>query len=230
MTEEEIDHLVTRVIQRLQPPVLVMVGAAEGYRPLIRRRLAGCGQRLHLALEDGIVDAAQWQAIGEIIPYGTWQAALPSMAWRAVIVPFLDYPLAADLANGTLRSPVARRLHDALLAGLPVLALRYHCDPDSELNQLCGAASQTPYASQMHATLARLTACGVTLCSMNELLAKLVAGPGASVPTPVGGARRYLTVTDIVNNPALAAASDAVLTDAASDFLKNRNKEPYLNK
>ena len=230
MTDEEIDRLVTRVIQRLQPPVLVMVGAADGYRPLIRHRLAGCGQRLHLMLEDGMADAAQWQAIGEIIPSGTWQAARPSMAWRAVIVPFLDYPLAADLVNGNLHSPVARQLHEMLLAGLPILALRYHCDPDSELNQLCGAVSQTPYASQMHATLARLTACGVTLCSMNELLEKLAAGPGASVQTPVSGARRYLTVTDIVNNPTLAAASDAVLTDAASDFLKNRNKEPYLNK
>jgi hypothetical protein len=64
-------------------------------------------------------------------------------------------------------------LHDALLGGLPVLALRYHCDPASELNQLRGAVSTTPYAGHMQATLARLTACGVTLCTMNELLAKL---------------------------------------------------------
>jgi len=31
-----------------------------------------------------------------------------------------------------------------------------------------------------------------------------------------------------VNNPALACAPEAQLTDAAIDFLKNRKKEPYL--
>jgi hypothetical protein len=122
----------------LRPPVLVMVGPAAGYRQAIRSRLAGCGQRLQLALDENVQDAAQWQAIGETLPCNAWQEALPSESWRAVVVPFLDYPLAADLLNGTLQNPQARRLHDALLAGLPVLALRYHCDPASELNQLRG--------------------------------------------------------------------------------------------
>lgn len=82
----------------------------------------------------------------------------------------------------------------------------------------------------MQSTLTRLTACGVTLCTMNELLAKLAAGTEAPAQAPTAGARRYLTVTDIVNNPALACAPAAQLTDAAIDFLKNRKKEPYLNK
>ena len=55
---------------------------------------------------------------------------------------------------------------------------------------------------------------------MNELLAKLDAptAPAAASSEP----RRYLTVTDVVNNPALAAAPRAQLTDAAIDYLKNR--------
>ncbi|HCA2919669.1 TPA: hypothetical protein MNT85_005093, partial [Klebsiella pneumoniae] len=69
-------------------------------------------------------------------------------------------------------------------------------------------------------TLARLEACGVFLGTMNELLAKLDAptAPAAVNSEP----RRYLTVTDVVNNPALAAAPRAQLTDAAIDYLKNR--------
>ncbi|HCA1984472.1 hypothetical protein FAZ24_02485, partial [Klebsiella pneumoniae] len=68
--------------------------------------------------------------------------------------------------------------------------------------------------------LARLEACGVFLGTMNELLAKLDAptAPAAVNSEP----RRYLTVTDVVNNPALAAAPRAQLTDAAIDYLKNR--------
>ena len=56
---------------------------------------------------------------------------------------------------------------------MPVLALRYHCDPPASKTSCAGADSTTPYAGHMQSTLSRLTACGVTLCTMNELLAKL---------------------------------------------------------
>ncbi|WP_232556277.1 hypothetical protein [Klebsiella variicola] len=220
MTDEQIEGVVARILQRLRPPVLVMVTAADGYRAAIRQRLASCGYPLRLALEEGLADAAAWQETGEILAPSAWQDALPAAPWRAVLLPFLDYTLASDLLNGTLRSPLARCAHEALLTGIPVLALRYHCDPLSELNQLRGAQADSAYAGHLQATLARLEACGVFLGTMNELLAKLEA-PAA--PAAVGSEpRRYLTVTDIVNNPALAAAPHAQLTDAAIDYLKNR--------
>lgn len=220
MTDEQIEGLVARILQRLQPPVLVMVSAADGYRAAIRQRLASCGYPLRLALEDGLADAAAWREVGEIIPSSAWQDALPSAPWRAVLLPFLDYPLASDLLNGTRSSPLARCAHEALLKGIPVLALRYHCDPLSELNQLRGAQADSAYTGHLLATLARLEACGVFLGTMNELLATLDAptAPAATSSEP----RRYLTVTDVVNNPALAAAPYAQLTDAAIDYLKNR--------
>lgn len=68
MTDEQIEGLVARVLQRLRPPVLVMVTAADGYRAAIRQRLASCGYPLRLALEDGLADAAAWREVGEIIP------------------------------------------------------------------------------------------------------------------------------------------------------------------
>ncbi len=227
MTDQQMEDLVERIIQRLRPPVLVMVTAAAGYRHAIRQRLAGCGESLHLALDSGIDDGEQWRAIGKTLPAADWQQELPSASYKALLLPFLDYPLAADLVKGSLHGPVARRVHDALLSGLPVLALRYHCDPASELNQLRGAQPDSAYAGHMQATLARLAECGIALCTMNELLEKLASGREAAAP-PAIGPRRYLTVTDVVNNPALACAPEAQLTDAAIDFLKNRKKEPYL--
>ncbi|QCT21902.1 hypothetical protein FEM41_20700 [Jejubacter calystegiae] len=220
MTDEQMEHLVTRIIQRLQPPVLVMVTAAAGYRQTIRQRLSVCGQTLHFILDDDITDSAEWQSLGKVLPAGLWRETLPPEPYRALLLPFLDYPLAAALINGTLSSPIARRLHETLLNGTPVLALRYHCDPDSELNQLRGAAADSAYAGHMRATLARLAECGVTLCSMNELLEQLISRQEA--PAGASGPRRYLTVTDIVNNPTLATIPGSLLTDAASDFVKNR--------
>ncbi|MGE1561485.1 hypothetical protein [Pantoea septica] len=222
MTDEQIEWLVERIMQRLRPPVLVMVTAAAGYRHAIRQRLAGCGERLHLALESGIDDGEQWRAIGKTLPITNWHQALPSVPYKALLLPFLDYPLAADLVNGSLHSPTARRVHDALLSSVPVLALRYHCDPTSELNQLQGAQPDTAYARHMQATLGRLAECGVTLCTMNELLERLISGREATAPASI--ARRYLTVADVVNNPTLACAPEAQLTDAAIDFLKNRKR------
>ena len=227
MTDQQIECLVERILQRLKPPVLVMVAAATGYRHAIRQRLASCGESLHLALDSGIEDGEQWQALGKTLPAADWQDTLPSVPYKALLLPFLDYPLAADLVNGSLHSPLARRVHDALLSGLPVLALRYHCDPASELNQLLGAQPNSAYAGHMQATLARLADCGVTLCTMNELLERLASGSEAA-PVLTSTMRRYLTVTDVVNNPALASTPQAQLTDAAIDFLKNRKKEPYL--
>ena len=227
MTDQQMEDLVERIIQRLRPPVLVMVTAAAGYRHAIRQRLAGCGESLHLALDSGIDDGEQWRAIGKTLPAADWQQELPSASYKALLLPFLDSPLAADLVKGSLHGPVARRVHDALLSGLPVLALRYHCDPASELNQLRGAQPDSAYAGHMQATLARLAECGIALCTMNELLEKLASGREAAAPS-ASGPRRYLTVTDVVNNPALACAPEAQLTDAAIDFLKNRKKEPYL--
>lgn len=220
MSEQQIDRLVAQILQRLQPPVLVMVTAADGYRQAIRQRLAGCGQRLVLAMDETLEDAAAWHQLGEILPL----SGEPPMGYKALLLPFLDYPQAADLVNGTLQSPVARRLHEALLAGIPVLALRYHCCPHSELNQLRGAVIDSAYTAHIDATLARLAACGVTLCTMNELLEKLTTGVTAPAPAPLAATRRYLTVTDIVNNPSLAARPDVVLTDAAVDYVKTKKK------
>lgn len=225
MTDAQTERLVTLILARLQPPVLVMVTPALGYRHVIRQRLAGCGERLHLALESDIADGEQWRELGEKLP--DWQRALPQTRYKALLLPFLDYPLAAELVSGTLQSPVARRLHDALLAGIPVLALRYHCDPRSELNQLRGCSDNSRYAAHVEATLSRLTAIGVTLCTLNEMLEKLASGTDR--PTADATTRRYLTVTDIVNNPSLAGAPNVVLTDAAVDFIKAKQKTDLDN-
>ncbi|MGV3346668.1 hypothetical protein ACGVWS_13350 [Enterobacteriaceae bacterium LUAb1] len=220
MTDKDIERLVERVLQRWHSPVLVMVSAARGYRHAIRSRLAACDQRLHIVLDEDVTDGEQWQAIGKTLATDVWQDTLSLTSYRALVLPFLDYSLAAELVNGTLHSPAARRLHDALLAGLPVLALRYHCDPLSELNQLYGAAPHSAYVGHMQSILTQLATCGVVLCTMNELLKKLTSGVEA--PVPIGKSHRYITVTDLESNPALASSPGRTLTDAAVDFLKNK--------
>ena len=135
-----------------------------------------------------------------------------------VLLPFsiIRKPRSAGTAPCAIRFPAART--EALLAGIPVLALRYlHCDPHSETQPAARRAASKRYAGHLQATLARLEACGVFLGTMNELLAKLDA---PTAPAAASSERRYLTVTDVVNNPALAAG--AQLTDAAIDCQNRR--------
>ena len=87
MTDEQIEGVVARILQRLRPPVLVMVTAADGYRAAIRQRLAGSGYPLRLALEEGLADAAAWREVGEIIPSSAWQDALPSAPMPGICRP-----------------------------------------------------------------------------------------------------------------------------------------------
>ena len=78
MTDAQTDRLVTLILARLQPPVLVMVTPAVGYRHAIRQRLAGCGERLHLALDSGIDDGELWQALGDT-PVSYTHLTLPTI-------------------------------------------------------------------------------------------------------------------------------------------------------
>ncbi len=190
MTDEQIEGLVTRILQRLRPPVLVMVTAADGYRAAIRQRLAGCGYPLRLALEEGLADATAWRG-GRDYPVIdlAGSPAVSAVAGGTATVSRLSASLGS--AERHPAQSGLRCAHEALLAGIPVLALRYHCDPHSELNRLRGAQAGSAYAGHLQTTLARLEACGVFLGTMNELLAKLDAptAPAAVNSEP----RRYLT-------------------------------------
>jgi hypothetical protein len=73
MTDEQIEGVVARILQRLRPPVLVMVTAADGYRAAIRQRLAGSGYPLRLALEEGLPTPPPGGVARD--PSSTWQDA-----------------------------------------------------------------------------------------------------------------------------------------------------------
>ena len=215
MTDQQMEDLVERIIQRLRPPVLVMVTAAAGYRHAIRQRLAGCGESLHLALDSRIGDGEQWRAIGKTLAAPDWQQELPS-AYIGAATAVSRLPAGGGSAEGfpaQSRCPPRARCPAERPAGAgAALSLR----SASELNQLRGAQPDIAYAGHMQATLARLAECGIALCAMNEVLEKLASGREARRQS--AAARRYLTVSDVVNNPALACAPEAQLTDAAIDF------------
>ncbi len=129
MTDEQIEGLVTRILQSLRPPVLVMVTAADGYRAAIRQRLAGCGYPLRLRAGGGSRRRHRVARGGRdypvIDPAGS--PAVSAVAGGTATVSRLSASLGS--AERHPAQSGLRCAHEALLAGIPVLALRYHCDP-----------------------------------------------------------------------------------------------------
>jgi hypothetical protein len=125
MTDEQMEDLVARIIQRLRPPVLVMVTAAAataGNPPAaggLRRSAApGAGR--------GSADRRSGRrSVKRCRRRGRQDAAVGLHGGRCCRFSTIRWRRSAERH---LRNPQARA-HEALLAGLPVLALRYHCDP-----------------------------------------------------------------------------------------------------
>ncbi len=224
MTENEMERLVTIILQRLRKPTLLALTAARGYQQEIFDRLQALDLRFSLVVAEDADAFQHWERLGEVLPAGFLPPATAPLPYQALVLPFMDYPLAADVVSGVLQNPVSKLIHHALLSAIPVLALRYHCDPSSELNQIRGLDKNPTYMARIHHTLTQLETYGVTLCTMNELADKL--GNGTS-PAPIKNeenASRYITVTDLVSNQELARQPSARLTDAAADYLKKMKK------
>ncbi|MEA1063831.1 hypothetical protein [Erwinia sp. HR93] len=222
MSEADIERLVARIVQTLTRPVTLLVNADAGYRKEIAARLADCGVHFRVALSEGVTDAERWLKLGEAISFPTSPAAMPTRTCRALVLPFLNDSLAADVVSGVLISPAAQVIHHALLCGIPVLALRYHCDPDSELNQLRAGKGNPDYLAHRKAIVAQLKQCGVTLCAIHELEERLNADDCARERSAAPERMRYITASALERDPTLTRAAGVRLTDAAMDYVKKQ--------
>jgi len=220
MTEKDIERIVALTLQRLRPPTLLLISEAQEYQKIIHARLEACHCVYRLAFEGG-AEEALWHSLGNVHEDEGWLRTLSSVPYRAMVIPFLSYALAADVVNGVMHRSFAKAIHQALSCGLPVFALPYYCDPDSEINRLKGNSAHPGYVKHVQATLLTLKNMGVTLCSLDELIANLM---GSEISDARASVRRYITVNDIINKRVKTDIPGALLTDAASDYLKNQKK------
>lgn len=220
MTDNEIEHLVAIVLARLKKPVLLVLTAGTGYQQEIIERLAMLDMRFDIVMTDDAPKrhcSTLWGKLGKSLPCDFLHEVPPRLSYSAVVLPFMEYSLAAELVCGTLLSPVSQLVHHALISGVPTLALRYHCDPHSELNELRGFDKTPAYLQKIQHTLVQVQNYGLTLCTMSELFARLTA---PTVPSSGCNTTRYITIAELENNPALANHSASRFTDAAIDYLK----------
>lgn len=216
MQREIIDKLVSEVLARMRPRALVLLTAADGYHEIIRARLQHCQAFSPVILFSD--NARQfhaetdWSQLGPITSLAeiSQTGALDNI--ERVLIPFLDFATAAEVANGLLQSDAARFIHLARMSGRPIMALDYNYNPTSELNQLKGL-SRAPQADY----LPKLAAQGIELCTLDRMLS---AQPAATEPlaTPP---QAYVTLSELKRLNGRSPPG-AKLTDLALEYSRGK--------
>lgn len=224
MTDNETEHLIKAVLARLKKTVLLVLTAGTGYQQEIIDRLATLNMRYDMVMTEEAMRRhcrTIWEPLASSLPDNFLHEIPAHLPYSAVVLPFMEYSLAAELAGGILQSPVSKLVHHALISGVPTLALRYHCDPHSELNALRGYDKNPAYLQQIQHTLTQLQKYGLALCTMNELVASLTTSSGRP---SLECSPRYITVAELEKNPALVNHATSRFTDAAIDYMKVKRK------
>ena len=216
MQREIIDKLVSEVLARMRPRALVLLTAADGYHEIIRARLQHCQAFSPVILFSD--NARQfhaetdWSQLGPITSLAeiSQTGALDNI--ERVLIPFLDFATAAEVANGLLQSDAARFIHLARMSGRPIMALDYNCNPTSELNQLKGL-SRAPQADD----LPKLAAQGIELCTLDRMLS---AQPATTEPL-AAPPQAYVTLSELKRLNGRSPPG-AKLTDLALEYSRGK--------
>ncbi|BDH47236.1 hypothetical protein TUM12370_32800 [Salmonella enterica subsp. enterica serovar Choleraesuis] len=236
MTEQEREAVINEVLARLRQPSLVVIQAATGYQREIIERLSAVPQACwHVALTpEGMAQhGGLISGLGCQLDDNALRNIQAAAGYRALLLPFLDGISAANLASGCLRNLAEETIHRALMMGKPVLALRCHLDPQSELNQIRGLANNPGYQRHVAGILQQLQDMGITFCSLDEMARGEHSEreqPAVSLPTrdePQPG-QRFTTLREIQRNPGVVLTKDVRLTDAAADYLKSLSVKPNI--
>lgn len=213
---EIIDKLVSEVLLRMRPRALVLLTAADGYHDIIRTRLQHCQAFSPVILYSD--NARQfhaekdWSQLGPITSLAeiSQSGALDNI--ERVLIPFLDFATAAEVANSLLQSDAARFIQLARMSGRPIMALDYNCNPTSELNQLKGL-SRGPQADY----LPKLAAQGIEFCTLDRMLSAQSTATEQSVAPP----QAYVTLSELkrLNGHSPPGAK---LTDLALEYSRRK--------
>ncbi|HEM8292185.1 TPA: hypothetical protein U2M59_001440 [Providencia stuartii] len=226
MNEKQIERIVEQVLRQLNPHVLVVLSPVEGYQQTIYQRLT---QFLSVSFSLYATQLmpttpyfAQWATLGTILDKNTLHLnALRN--YYCVFLPFIDAKVVGEVANGLFTSEESQLILHALAQNIPVLALKHHCCPESELNQILGLDKNKKYNNIIKENMSKLISLGVEFNTLNEIEGKLLINDFNQELKPKNNYQknRYITLKEVMKDPGGYIASNNKLTDSAVDYLKS---------
>ncbi|WP_265512166.1 hypothetical protein, partial [Providencia heimbachae] len=148
MNEKRIEQIVAQVLQSLKKKVLVVLSPTQGYEQAIYQRLMQLSAVSFSVYVTNEMLANpcyhKWSSLGNILTKSTFETNM-LMQYQAVFLPFIDAKTVGEVANGLFTSEESQITLAALALAMPVMALKYHCCPESELSQVLGLNKNKHY-------------------------------------------------------------------------------------
>ncbi|AXH63988.1 MULTISPECIES: hypothetical protein [Providencia] len=230
MNEKRIERIVQQVLRQLKRQVLVVLSPVEGYQQAIYQRLAQLDSVSFSFYATASMlqsaDVEKWAELGSVVNKSTLSISRLSH-YDSLFLPFIDAKVVGEIANGLFVSEESELALHALSQNMSILALKYHCCPESELSQVLGLNKNENYNRLIKENISKAINLGIHFGSLNEVEKKFIVNEITEELKPEINnehPNRYITLKEVMNNPRGYCANENKLTDSAIDYLKSLKK------
>lgn len=229
MNERVIEQIVSQVLRQLRKRILVLITPALDYEQVVYQRLKQLSMvsfSVYMTEEQvkqgHLVD---WKQLGEVLTVDTLLCST-LREYDSLFVPFIDAQLVNEIANGSPVSEAGQIILSDLAQNIPVMALKYHCCPESELNQILGFNKNKQYNHLIKENIRKTISLGIQFDVLNEIENKILLTEFNNIKPKENDNNliRYITLHEVMNDPRAFSLNTHKLTDSAIDYLKTLNK------
>ncbi|MEQ5572210.1 hypothetical protein ABN306_05220 [Providencia huaxiensis] len=230
MNEKRIERIVQQVLRQLKRQVLVVLSPVGGYQQAIYQRLAQLDSVSFSFYATASMlqssDVEKWAELGSVVNKSTLSISRLNH-YDSLFLPFIDAKVVGEIANGLFVSEESELALHALSQNMSILALKYHCCPESELSQVLGLNKNENYNRLIKENISKAINLGIHFGSLNEVEKKFIVNEITEELKPEINnehPNRYITLKEVMNNPRGYCANENKLTDSAIDYLKSLKK------
>ncbi|MCK9781292.1 MULTISPECIES: hypothetical protein [Enterobacterales] len=231
MDNQLIERIVAEIERRMKKSVLLALTPAPGYQDEICQRINTFSHirfSLFVTTQAQVShDLSKWRHLGDMYNASEFDYQQLS-TYHALFVPYFDKKLVGEIINGLFISEEGKLIHSALAQNIPVMALPYFCQPESELNEILGLNKNKEYNLLIQENISRLKSMGIIFQPINDIEANLInydvsykTKPEYKPEIKQKDNNRYITLNEVMNKPGEYHLSQDKLTDSAIEYLKS---------
>ncbi|MTC61448.1 hypothetical protein GKR50_15770 [Providencia rustigianii] len=227
MNEKLIEQIVLRVLQQMKRRVLVLLSPSQGYQQAVYQRLVQLPavSFSFYATKEMLTKSniEQWQELGQLLDLTSFNAEKIT-EYHCVFLPFIQTKTLNEVVHGLSVSEESQFVLHALSQNIPIMALKYHCCPDSELNQILGLNKNEQYGNLIKENINKAISLGIQFDTFNNIENKILIKNDEISNENKIDQNRYITLREVMNDPKEYSLNKNKLTDSAMDYLKSLKK------
>ncbi|HEQ1858361.1 TPA: hypothetical protein VEO38_001897 [Providencia alcalifaciens] len=227
MNEKMIEQIVLQVLQQLKRRVLVLLSPSQDYQQAVYQRLLQFSSMSFsfYATKEMLAQSTinQWKEIGQCFDIQTFN--MEKLAeFHGVFLPFMGTKVLNEVVNGLAISEESEIITQILSRNIPIMALKYHCCPDSDLNQILGLNKNENYNRLIKENMNKAISLGIQFDTFNNIENKMLIKNDEISSENKINQNRYITLREVMNDPKEYSLNKNKLTDSAMDYLKSLKK------